>query len=331
MLNTVFILSNLIEKDPGFIVGPISKLLGIIINLVFGIVYSLTANHSLGLSIILFTIIVRLLLTPLNYKQQKSMYIMQKIQPEMKKIQDKYKGNKDPEVAKKMQMEISKLYAKHNYNPLGGCLPMFVQLPIFVALYFIMRNTYLFISQIGDLYTQIANQILQTPNYAEVLVPIVTPLVPRGMTIDISQTSDLLKAINKFSTTDWANIQAGLPSLNIASLLEQKTNIETFLGINLTETVGFSFPKVLLALLSGGTTFLSSWIMGRKNRSEDPAIVMQQKVMNIIMPVMMTFFTISIPCGVAVYWIAGNIIQILQQMFLSKYCEKKFAHIDNIK
>lgn len=331
MLNTVFILSNLIEKDPGFIVGPISKLLGIIINLVFGIVYSLTANHSLGLSIILFTIIVRLLLTPLNYKQQKSMYIMQKIQPEMKKIQDKYKGNKDPEVAKKMQMEISKLYAKHNYNPLGGCLPMFVQLPIFVALYFIMRNTYLFISQIGDLYTQIANQILQTPNYAEVLVPIVTPLVPRGMTIDISQTSDLLKAINKFSPTDWANIQAGLPSLNIASLLEQKTNIETFLGINLTETVGFSFPKVLLALLSGGTTFLSSWIMGRKNRSEDPAIVMQQKVMNIIMPVMMTFFTISIPCGVAVYWIAGNIIQILQQMFLSKYCEKKFAHIDNIK
>lgn len=330
MFNSIFILSNLIEKDPGFIVGPISKILGIIINLVFGIVYSLTVNHSLGLSIILFTIIVRLLLTPLNYKQQKSMYIMQKIQPELKKIQDKYKGNKDPEVAKKMQLEMSKLYAKHNYNPLGGCLPMFVQLPIFIALYFIMRNTYLFISEIGNLYTQIANQILSAPNYADVLVPIVTPLVPNGMTIDISKTPDLLKAINKFTPADWTAIQAGLPSLDISSLLEQKTSIETFLGINLTETVGFTFPKVILALLSGGTTFLSSWIISRKNRSDDPALRMQQKIMNIMMPVIMMFFTISIPCGVAIYWIAGNIIQIVQQIFLSKYCEKKFAHLDNI-
>ena len=325
MFNSIFILNNLIEKDPGFIVGPISKLLGIIINFVFKFVYMITTDHSLGLTIILFTIIVRLLLIPLNYKQQKSMYIMQKIQPEMKKIQDKYKGNKDPEVAKKMQMEMSKLYSKHNYNPLGGCLPIFIQLPIFIALYFIMKNAYLFVTDIGNLYTEIANQILATPGYADVLVPIVQPLVPKGMTIDISQVPDLLKALNKFTPNDWATIQSSLPTLEISSLLEQKSNIEYFLGINLAETVGLSFPKVLLAVLSGATTFLSSWIISRKNKSDDPTLKMQQKIMNIVMPLMMTFFTISIPCGVAIYWIVGNLVQVVQQIFLNRYCEKKFA------
>lgn len=325
MFNSIFILNNLIEKDPGFIVGPISKLLGIIINFVFKFVYMITTDHSLGLTIILFTIIVRLLLIPLNYKQQKSMYIMQKIQPEMKKIQDKYKGNKDPEVAKKMQMEMSKLYSKHNYNPLGGCLPIFIQLPIFIALYFIMKNAYLFVTDIGNLYTEIANQILATPGYADVLVPIVQPLVPKGMTIDISQLPDLLKALNKFTPNDWATIQSSLPTLEISSLLEQKSNIEYFLGINLAETVGLSFPKVLLAVLSGATTFLSSWIISRKNKSDDPTLKMQQKIMNIVMPLMMTFFTISIPCGVAIYWIVGNLVQVVQQIFLNRYCEKKFA------
>ena len=325
MFNSIFILNNFIEKDPGFIVGPISKLLGIIINFVFKFVYMITTDHSLGLTIILFTIIVRLLLIPLNYKQQKSMYIMQKIQPEMKKIQDKYKGNKDPEVAKKMQMEMSKLYSKHNYNPLGGCLPIFIQLPIFIALYFIMKNAYLFVTDIGNLYTDIANQILATPGYADVLVPIVQPLVPKGMTIDISQVPDLLKALNKFTPNDWATIQSSLPTLEISSLLEQKSNIEYFLGINLAETVGLSFPKVLLAVLSGATTFLSSWIISRKNKSDDPTLKMQQKIMNIVMPLMMTFFTISIPCGVAIYWIVGNLVQVVQQIFLNSYCEKKFA------
>lgn len=324
-MNSIFILTNIIEKDPGFIVGPISKLLGIIINIVFKFVYMITTDHSLGLTIILFTVIVRLLLLPLNYKQQKSMYIMQKIQPEMKKIQEKYKGNKDPELAKKMQIEMSKLYSKHNYNPLSGCLPIFIQLPIFIALYFIMKNAYLFVTDIGNLYTEIANQILATPNYPDVLVPIVQPLVPRGMTIDISQLPDMLKAINKFTPENWEAVQAGLPSLDISSLLQQKSSIEYFFGINLAETVGFSFPKVLLAVLSGFTTFLSSWVISRKNKSDDPTLKMQQKIMNIVMPIMMTFFTISIPCGVAIYWIVGNIVQIIQQIFLNSYCEKKFA------
>lgn len=330
MLNSLFLLTNYVEKDPGFIVSGISKILGFIIDLVFRLVYTLTTDHSLGITIILFTIIVRFLMIPLNYKQQKSMFIMQKLQPEMKKIQDKYKGNtKDPEAAKKMQMEISRLYAKHNCNPLSGCLPLFIQFPIFLSLYFIMKNSYLFVSQIGDLYEQIAHAIQNTDGYLNVLAPIAGDLTPINLDgkLDIAILQDLLKYINKFSPDQWDQIQSALPSLDIGNLLAQKTSIETFLGINLAETVGISFPKVLLVLLSAFTTFLSGWIMSKKSKSEDPNVKMQQKIMNIFMPIMMAIVTINIPCGVAIYWIVGNIVQVIQQSILIKYCENKFKDL----
>lgn len=326
MSNSSFILSHFIEKDPGFIVGPISKILGYIINFVFKFIYIFTVENSLGLAIIIFTIIVKFLLFPLNYKQQKSTYIMQKIQPEIKKIQDKYKDNKkDPEAAKKMQSEISKIYAKYNCNPFGGCLPLFFQLPILVALYFIMKNSYLFISDINDIYTQIANQILNTNGYEDIIVPLASPLVPKGMTIDVSILSDLQKVINKFTINDWEILQSKLPSINISSLLEQKSNIEYFLGINLTEIVGLSFPKVLFAILSGLTTFLSTWIAYKKSNSEDDNMKRQQKIMNVIMPIMTIFFTVQIPCGVAIYWIVGNIIQVIQQVILMNIFKNKLV------
>ena len=90
--------------------------------------YSLIPNY--GVAIILLTLLVRLILYPLTLNQTKSMVKMQKIQPKMKAIQDRYKD--DPQ---KMNEEVMKLYAKEKVNPLGGCLPLLLQLPIIMALY----------------------------------------------------------------------------------------------------------------------------------------------------------------------------------------------------
>ena len=86
--------------------------------------------HNYGLAIIMLTVVVRLAMFPMSRKQAQNAQMMQKIQPEMKEIQKKFK--KDPEAARKAQQE---LWAKHNYNPLGGCLPLFIQMPIFLGLY----------------------------------------------------------------------------------------------------------------------------------------------------------------------------------------------------
>lgn len=324
MVNSTFILSNYIESDPGFIVGPISSFLGIFIDIIFNFVFTITQNQSLGITIILFTVFIKILMIPLGYKQQKSMFVMKKLQPEMKKIQEKYGDSKTPEDTRKMQIELTEFYRKNNYNPFSGCLPLLVQLPVFIALYFLMKNSYLFITELGDVYNSIALYLQSQPNFAEVIVPLASPLVPSKMSIDIAVVEDLAKVINKFSAEDWLIILEQMPS-GLSELLERKESIEYFVGINLIEVVGFRFPQLILVILSAGTSYLSSFVMMKMNPPSDPAMEMQQKIMGIVMPIMMAAITIGIPCGVAIYWSVGNVLQIFQQIFLTKYCEKKFA------
>jgi YidC/Oxa1 family membrane protein insertase len=92
-------------------------------------------NYSYGLAIILMTVIIRIILLPLNIKQTRSSVAMSEIQPEVKKIQDKYKNN-----PQKSQEEIMKLYKEKGASPLSGCLPLLIQWPIFIALYYAFNN-----------------------------------------------------------------------------------------------------------------------------------------------------------------------------------------------
>jgi YidC/Oxa1 family membrane protein insertase len=98
--------------------------LGSVLSFFYGVI------ESYGIAIILLTISVRILLLPLTIKQTRSMQQMQKIQPRVKELQRKYKGNRQ-----KLNEELMKLYKEHQVNPLGGCLPLLLQLPVFFALY----------------------------------------------------------------------------------------------------------------------------------------------------------------------------------------------------
>lgn len=83
-----------------------------------------------GLAIIALTILIRLALMPLTLKQTKSMYELQRIQPKIKELQEKHKNNKE-----KLQEETLKFYQENKVNPFGGCLPLLLQMPIFIALF----------------------------------------------------------------------------------------------------------------------------------------------------------------------------------------------------
>jgi YidC/Oxa1 family membrane protein insertase len=95
--------------------------------------------HSLGapwwLSIAMLTVVVRSLLFPLTIKQVKSMRAMQDLKPEMDKLRAKYKDNRQ-----KQQEELTKLYQERQVNPLGGCLPLLIQMPIFITMYYVIRT-----------------------------------------------------------------------------------------------------------------------------------------------------------------------------------------------
>jgi YidC/Oxa1 family membrane protein insertase len=107
----------------------ISNLLGDVLRIIVEFI------HNYGLSIILFTIFVKVLLLPLTIKQTKSTKAMQDIQPKMKEIQEKYKNK--PE---KQQQEIMNLYKEAKINPLAGCLPLLIQMPILFGLYAVLRD-----------------------------------------------------------------------------------------------------------------------------------------------------------------------------------------------
>ena len=92
-----------------------------------------TGNY--GVAIILLTVLVKLVLLPLTIKQTRSMIAMQKIQPEIKKLQEKYKDDKE-----KLSQEMMKFYKENKVNPLGGCLPLILQMPVFFALFTVLRK-----------------------------------------------------------------------------------------------------------------------------------------------------------------------------------------------
>src|SRR3984893_8888258 len=104
------------------------------IGAVLAFLYSLVPN--LGVAIILLTFVVMLVLYPLTAKQAKSMMAMQRVQPEIKKLQAKHKGDRQ-----KLNEEVMVLYKEHKVNPLGGCLPLVVQFPIFISLFHVLRST----------------------------------------------------------------------------------------------------------------------------------------------------------------------------------------------
>ena len=92
-------------------------------------------GQNLGFAVILATATVRLVLMPIYAKSNKSMAVMQEIQPKMQAVQKKYEGRQDPASQQKMQAEMMKLYQEYNYNPMMGCLLPFLQMPVFFAFY----------------------------------------------------------------------------------------------------------------------------------------------------------------------------------------------------
>jgi YidC/Oxa1 family membrane protein insertase len=118
--------------------------IGMLVKLLYNMVSILDTNilSAYAISIILATIFFKLILMPLTLKQTKSMKVMQELSPQIKEIQKKYE--KDPQTLQRKQME---LYKEANYNPMSGCLPMLIQMPILIAFFYVIREPVQFIFQ----------------------------------------------------------------------------------------------------------------------------------------------------------------------------------------
>lgn len=325
-------------RRPGKIVGPVASVLGRFYNMLFDLLHSGTSVGTLGLAIIVFTLVVKIVLFPLMIKQQKSSFKMQALQPELNKIKKKYEGKTDQMSQQRMAFEMQEFQKKNGVSMMGGCLPMLVQLPILYALFYLFQNAYVYVDVIGQNYTDIANAILSIPKdlRMEVFQPYAQAFVDEYKNVaiikdgfDMNQASDIVMLVNYLKADSWTNIinALGASGSVLTPLLATKTGIETFLTIPLVTRPGLSFPGVIIPIVAGLSTFVQSKIAMAMNPAQDdpnnPAASMT-KSMTYMMPIMMGFFAINMPAGLGLYWTISNIFGILQQVILQKYFKKKF-------
>ena len=149
----------------GKILGPIAKILGYLMEGIFYIL-DLIGIPNIGLSIILFTIVIYLLLMPLTIKQQKFSKLSAKMNPELQAIQAKYKNKKDNDSMMAMNEETKEVYAKYGVSPSGSCVQLLIQMPILFALYRVIYAMPAYVNKIGDTFRVLAEKIVSTDNGA---------------------------------------------------------------------------------------------------------------------------------------------------------------------
>ncbi len=329
--------------------------LGWILNLF----YQIIGNY--GFSIILFTVFIKLVLLPLDLKQKRSMAKTQKIQPLLMEIQKKYANDKE-----KQSQETMKLYQKYGINPMSGCLPMLIQLPIIFALYWVVRKPIAYmmgvstadIWRIGEAFNVWAAQNLSSlPEKIQAIIPVTYEKATKLNTFGLNeiQIAQLLfknpEILNYPSITSWDRV---LEPINFAFFgmdLSDIPNLNSFLGIFIGKFQGVTKSTVLLwiiPLLSGFSSWLSSKISsasasGDAGKKKDKNLVLSEeekantktnsagdtmKTMTAIMPLFSTWFAFTLPAAVGLYWTTSNVIQIIQHIWVTKYLKTDISDED---
>ncbi len=268
-------------------------------------IYDFIPNY--GVTIILLTVTIRLILLPLGIKQVRSMQHMQIVQPKIKQIQAKYKGNKT-----RQQEEIMKLYKEYGVNPFSGCWPVLLQFPILIAMYSVLRwpQHPIHVPTDSGLYAAVSQQIPETlppgdPNGE----PITTQAQINGLDLPGPTSGTSFLGMNLLCSA----VHAGNPDATLAA--KSTTGQNLAYPVNCGSEVVDRIPYYIFAALMFGTTFYQQRQM---QKATPPGGSSQQQALLKIMPIMFGVFGIFFPAGLVLYWTTSNGWQIGQQYFMLK-------------
>ena len=330
-------------------------LLGMIMNLIFEFL-DLIGIPNIGLSIILFTIVIYFLLMPLTIKQQKFSKLSARMNPEIQAIQAKYKGKQDQDSMMAMNAETKAVYAKYGVSPSGSCLQLLIQMPILFALYRVIYSMPAYVTKLGEAFGVLADKIMQAPDGVEYVKGMQAAAV-YIKNFDIDVRNAIIDTLNKVSTSDMATLsdKFGLADRTYNGSLILSNGVEhglidtynNFLGLNIgnspMDSMKTAWESGNYLLLVGAVAIpvlaaLTQWInyklmpqpenndKNKKNQpTNDTAEAMQQsmKTMNVIMPFMSAWFCLTLPAGMGLYWVIGAVVRSIQQIAINK-------HIDNM-
>lgn len=304
-----------------FIIDPIAQLMGIIINVIFEGLSSI-GIVNLGLCIIIFTFIIKLLMLPMTIKQMKFSKMSQLVQPEITKIQKKYQGKTDQASMMKQNEEVQAVYDKYGISMSGGCLQLFIQLPILMALYQVIRNMPFYIPSLKALYTQIAEPLMNTAGYEKIITTIGESAKAVYKLAENPVLDDVIGYISQFKTESWNALADAVPALEgiVNTVSAEIIEMNNFMfGINIADAPGFRIsPYIIIPFAAAFFQWLSMKTMNMGNADNNPANSMT-KSMSLTMPLMSLIMCFSFPAGIGLYWTATAIFQVVQQLVVNQY------------
>ncbi len=279
---------------------------------VIDFIYGFVGNYAVA--IILFTLVVKLILLPLDIKQRSSMRKMTALNPKIEEINRKYE--KDPE---KKNMKTMELYRKEKVNPMSGCLPILIQFPILIAMFAVMRH-------IAD--EQSVSMFLTVYEHgAEAFHPesflwIRNIWQPDNITAPVIPVFQSVSAIREI---------AGNPIVNAENLALMQANYETVMQpvIDAYDT-GFANGWAILPIVAGLSQLFQSKVLTPQpepttNKDGKPN---SNKFMQYLLPIMSVFFCWSYNAAFALYWVTSNLYAIAQHYvftWIADYKDKKAA------
>ena len=327
-------LGLLATQHTGAFLGPIAKLLGWIMNAIFNLMDSLFGVQNIGLSIILFTVVVYMCMLPLTYKQQKFSKMSAKMNPEIKAVQKKYAGKQDQASMMAMQDETKAIYAKYGVSPSGSCVQLIIQMPILFALYRVIYNVPAYITSVKNAFMPLVDKLLTMDGAVEYMTEVGTAL---GVSkkLDFAAANTFVDVLNKFQASNWADLSAKYPELSdmILSTQTEIDQMNTFLGINIAYSpsnllragsVVLAIGAIAIPALAALTQWLNTKLMPQAAATEggDDAMSQSMKQMNLMMPLMSAVFCFTLPAGMGIYWIASALVRSVQQVILNKHFDK---------
>ena len=235
------------------IIEPFALAIGFLLSYIYDYVV------SYGTSIVILTVIINIIIFPLTLRQTRSTKRMQDAQPELKRLQKQYKDNKE-----ELNKKIAEYYKEKGINPLGCVVPLLVQMPIWFALFRVLREPLLFIPKEATLYSQLGDH----------------------------------------SSVLFFNMDLQIPASSISAWIDRA-------------------PYIVLILLVVGTALIQQNQLTKKQGKSNNQQQQQMQMIGKVMPLFFGFISWTLPSGLVVYFLTGNIFRIGQQALIVKLEENQ--------
>ena len=288
------------------------------IGIFLGWITKVMPANSYIITLCIFAIILEILFLPFGIKQHKNSIRQAKLRPKEKAIRKKYAGRNDQATQQKVTQEIQELYQKEGYNPMSGCMPMLIQLPLILVLYWVVIDPIKYVFGYSAEFNSFAYAVLNNA----------------GVTLKSTNGSiELLNKIVENAELFTADKLAGLCANPgdvadcVANMTQNRLNFNIG-ALNFGDTPSFDFTSIKAwLLLVPVLTFVVYFLSMKINRklsfqptqaADDRQQACSNNMMDFTMPLMSVYITFVVPAAIGIYWMFKSVIGVVKQFVLVK-------------